>query len=325
MTTAVRLTAVALTAAILSAATVADTRGPVGAGTDLRARPGSALAVDKTHSYTMTGRIRPLFFWINRANVGGGRIVWRRGQASEAAYELLIGSDPSRSPNSINKWGFIAEESRGSTGSLLALMSVSDERSLKDLDAAISKAGGRFFAIEARVVPGSAAASVATVLTPEPFTYRDVDKVLDYAHRQLGLEAVASQSVPDGTRTGFLAAMAELIHGSVRARQPNGHRPGAMAAVTIPYVYGKTFHDLTMKWDELVTNVAIGGRTYPRAIRARFETRSRASRERYRFDLVYGMDDALSEVPLAILYQPRWWLQVELTLEDGVPAANQAR
>lgn len=320
MRTALRLTAIALTAATLSAATVVDTRGPAGAATELKARPGSELAVDKTHSYTMTGRIRPLFFWINRANVGGGRIVWRRGQASAAAYELLIGSDPKRSPNSINKWGFIAEESRGTTGSLLALMSVSDERTLKDLDAAISKAGGRFFAIEARVVPGSAAASVATVHTPEPFTYRDVDKVLDYAHRQLGLETVSSQIVPDGTRTGFLATMAELIHTSVRARHMAGSQARPMEAVTIPYMYGRTFHDLTMKWDELITNVEVGGRTYSRAIRARFETRSRASGERYRFDLVYGMDDALAEVPLAIIYQPRWWLQVELTLDDGAPA-----
>ena len=313
-------------AVVLTASVVAGTPDPPApAGRRPTGIPGAGLSIDKAHTYTMTGRIRPLLFWISRSNVGGGRIVWRRGEAERAAYELLIGSDPSRTPRSINRWGYIAEESNGLSGALLGLMSASDERSLKDVEASLGRDGGRFKAIQARMEPGSSAATVSTVITSKPFTFRDVDLVIDAAHRELDRATIAPQKVPAGTRTGFLAGMAELIHASVQANLTVGRQRMPADGTTIPYVYGRAFHDLTLKSDALVTNFEAGGRTYARAVRGRFETRSRASGERYRFELVYGMDGPLSEVPIVIVYQPRWWLQVELTLDDAEAARTAER
>ena len=33
-----------------------------------------------------------------------------------------------------------------------------------------------------------------------------------------------------------------------------------------------------------------------------------------RFELVYGTHGPLAEIPVVIAYQPKWWLQVELTI-----------
>lgn len=42
----------------------------------------------------MAARIRPfLLFWIGRDHVGGGRVVWRRGEGDTVAYELLIAEE----------------------------------------------------------------------------------------------------------------------------------------------------------------------------------------------------------------------------------------
>ncbi len=66
-------------------ATAAFTSLPPGApqvatGTTAAATPLPAESVVAEHRYRLAARIRPLLvFWIGRDNVGGARIVWRRG------------------------------------------------------------------------------------------------------------------------------------------------------------------------------------------------------------------------------------------------------
>lgn len=35
------------------------------------------------------------------------------------------------------------------------------------------------------------------------------------------------------------------------------------------------------------------------------------------FELLYGTSGALAEIPVHAVYQPRWWLQVELFLDEA--------
>jgi hypothetical protein len=53
-----------------------------------------------------------------------------------------------------------------------------------------------------------------------------------------------------------------------------------------------------------------------------FETRSAYDGEVTQFSITYGTEGPLAEIPLAASYQPRWWMQIELTLDDttGGPA-----
>jgi hypothetical protein len=61
----------------------------------------------KLFDYDMTIRIRLLFFWISKDDVGGGYI--RRGVAKDDSrlevFQILFGSDPARCPKQINPWG----------------------------------------------------------------------------------------------------------------------------------------------------------------------------------------------------------------------------
>ena len=57
--------------------------------------------------YAMTVRIRLLFFWMSKDDVGGGYI--RRGISRDdprlELFQVLFGSDPGKAPRQINRWG----------------------------------------------------------------------------------------------------------------------------------------------------------------------------------------------------------------------------
>ena len=57
-----------------------------------------------------------------------------------------------------------------------------------------------------------------------------------------------------------------------------------------------------------------GGRTFNDVVRGRFETLNEATSDRTRFEITYGARGELAEVPIHIVYQPRWWFRVELLL-----------
>ena len=49
-----------------------------------------------------------------KSNIGDGRLTWRRGPDGTIGYELLVGSDPARTPRQINRWGYLREEAGAS-------------------------------------------------------------------------------------------------------------------------------------------------------------------------------------------------------------------
>jgi hypothetical protein len=57
--------------------------------------------------YVMTARLRLLFFWAGKDDVGGGYV--RKGVSKDdprqEVFQVLFGSDPARAPRSINRWG----------------------------------------------------------------------------------------------------------------------------------------------------------------------------------------------------------------------------
>src|SRR6516225_346142 len=72
---------------------------------------GSEAVEARTYEYIMRGRVRLLFFWVGKDRVGGGHIallkpvVARRSCPCEGV-EIMFGSDPSRVPGQINRWGY---------------------------------------------------------------------------------------------------------------------------------------------------------------------------------------------------------------------------
>jgi hypothetical protein len=287
-----------------SAAEAGDAR-VAGAAAVASARAGATeLPVVAEHYYRMLAKVRPLLFWMSRDNVGGARIGWLGDERGSRGFELLIGSDPARAPRKINRWGYIAEEMRGSTASTLGVMKQSNEESIEEAKAKLAKetAGIHAFkAIRATTENGHAKADVLTLQAGSDLTYRDVGSLLMLLNGSAPATSTKNVSLPAGTRPGFLLALSELMANP--------------ALKSVAYVYNGKFHTLHLKGLD-PTSMRVSGRDYTKLVRARFESENQATRERTPFEITYGTAGELKEVPVHVMYQPKWWFQVELFLDD---------
>lgn len=283
-------------------------------------RRAGGLPIVAEHRYRMAAKIRPLLlFWIGRDNVGEARMVWQHGPDGARGFELLIGSDPARAPRRINRWGYIAEEVRGSDARLLGVMKQSNEKSLEEAKVRLAQEAQTsqyvFKAIHGVATADEASSGITTVRLARDLTFRDVGALLDLIE-DAGADAnVRHVRLPGGTRPGFLVALTELIHRSVAARPAAGEAP--RGASSLPYIYNGTLCDLTLRESEPLHDARVGTRTYHDVVRARFDARNRATGTATEFDLIYGAAGPLAEIPVYAAYQPRWWLQVELFLDDA--------
>lgn len=271
------------------------------------ALPGGALAPVRTRTYRLAGRIRPLLFWFGRDDVGSARIVWRRGEGSTVGYDLLVGTDPTRAPRGLNRWGFVAEQSTGLDGALLALMTGKDEANYEDASAAASSGAGDVRAIRCVVNDGRARWLVSRVPSSAPLTLRDVDTVITRIDQQGQQDGQREQALPPATRPGFLGSVAELIDRAVAG--------GAVAAIPpVRYVFGPRLYELRLRTLRPVTAPCCAAAP---AVRAVFETRALATGTVTTFEIVSGTTGDLAGVPLLVQWQPRWWLKLELHLQAG--------
>lgn len=284
-----------------------------------------AAGTFERHHYTISARVRPLLlFWISRSGVGDA-VMTRRLAPGEAAYSLLIGSDPDRAPRRINRWGYIDEEIRGAEATLVGLMTESDEDSIEQAEANIRNQahGDRTYKIIRATVDGDQSRSIVTsIAAPADYSFRQVRAVLELARREApedmeGASGGANKAriihLPAGTRPGFLAALADLMHGQVDQWHGSGRiQPGR----PITYVYHGRIYELRTTHAEPLASVRVGGVSYRHVIAAAFETRSTHDGELTRFSMTYGADGQWAEVPLAVSYQPRWWMEIELALDD---------
>jgi hypothetical protein len=298
-------------------------RVPASAGSPA-ASPSPGSSVER-HHYSIRGRIRPLLvFWISKSGVGEAVVTKREGPG-EAGYSLLIGSDPDRAPRRINRWGYISEEIRGSEATLIGLMTESDEASIEQAETNIRTqvAGDRTFKIiRGSIDADQASSTVTSVAAPVGYSFRQVDIMLDLAQRESSKESEGTPRVtrlPAGTRPGFLAAVAELMHQHVGEWQSSGHvQPGG----PINYVYYGRIYELRATRTRPQASVRVAGVEYAHVIQSDFQIRSEHDGEVFPFSITYGTEGPLAEIPIAASYQPRWWMQIELTLDD--PASGPA-
>lgn len=300
-------TAAALLVGLTFAASAAEAEEgrAAGAPAAVSAKTGATeLPVVAEHYYRMLAKVRPLLFWVSRDNVGGARIGWLGDERGSKGFELLIGSDPARAPRKINRWGYIAEELRGSTASTLGVMKQSNEESIDEAKArlATETTGTHAFkAIRATTENGRAKADVLTLQAGSDLTYRDVGSLLMLMNGSTSTTSTKHVNLPAGTRPGFLLALSELMANP--------------ALKSVPYVYNGKFHTVHLKGLD-PASMRVSGRDYTKLVRARFESENQATRERTPFEITYGTAGDLKEVPVHVMYQPKWWFQVELFLED---------
>jgi hypothetical protein len=309
-------------ASFVGVAMAAAPRTGLAAGNDIKAgndvrKDTAAMAVVAEHRYRMLARVRPLFFWISKDDVGGTRVSWRGDDDGGFGVDLLIGSDPLRAPRKVNRWGYIAEQVRGSDARVIGVMKQSDEQSVKEAESQLDKDGRGGYVY--RVIQGTASrqearAGVTTVRVERDLTFRDIDPLLALVTTTRENGEHRSVAMPSGTRPGFLVALRDLVEQCAQTYRQMP--PGPVKRTTIPYVYFGIFYELTMKSSKLLKTATIDGRTYTNVARSDFEIRNRSNGETTRFQLTYGTTGALAAVPVHAVYQPRRWFEVQLFLDD---------
>jgi len=287
--------------------------GAVAAALSFALMPEVHAAGAERHHYRITARVRPLVvFWITRDGVGDA-VLTRSRASDETRYSLLIGSDPARAPFHINRWGYIEEEIRGREARLTGLMTQSDEESIAQAQENIrSQASGRhpFKVIETSADGERATSRLRVIAAPEDYTVRQLAAVLDLAQRERTEGTSRVVRLPEGARPGFLAAVADAM------------REGSPASITYAY-YGRLY-ELRRTRSQRMPNFQSGATAYGPAVAAEFVSTSAYDGEQTRFAITYGTAGAFAEVPLRVTYQPRWWMQVELTIDDAAEALAAA-
>jgi hypothetical protein len=269
--------------------------------------PGRNLPVVREHTYRMAGKIRLVMLWVGRDDVGSAVIRWR-GAGGAKAIELLIGSDPTRAPGQLNKWGYLVEAMHGGESSVVGLISQENDDRLSDVKAGLKTRTEQraFDTIRGHVAATEGMARVGTLHAPSALTYHDADTVLQsvLADSTLPVKRVARGA---DVRAGFLTSLTELLALSLDTKRYNGR---------IPYIHGDRLYQLRLIEATRLAKFERDGRTWQNVMRGRFETGEAGSRSGTRFELVYGVSGALAGVPILISYQPKWWLQVDLVLNS---------
>src|SRR5262249_51742785 len=88
------------------------------------------------------------------------------------------------------------------------------------------------------------------------------------------------------------------------------------AGAPIAYVYHGRIYELAVTRTQALSSIRVGNATYAHVITSQFEIRNTDDGGLTQFSMTYGADGRFAERTLAASYQPRWWLQIDLTLDD---------
>jgi hypothetical protein len=268
--------------------------------------PGRDLPVVREYTYRMAGRIRVLLLWVGRDDVGSAVIKWR--EAGDAkAVELIIGADPQRAPGQLNKWGYLVEDTRLGTTSVVGLISQEKDDKLSDVKAGLKASAEQraFDTVRGAVGSGHGYARVGTLHAASALTYREADTVLRDVLGDSSLTVKQVERRP-GVRAGFISVLSELMAATIA--RADGRR--------LAYIHGDKVYELRLLESTRLPRFERDGRTFTDVMRARFETAEAGTRNGTRFELVYGASGPLAGIPLVISYQPKWWLQVDLVFDS---------
>lgn len=270
---------------------------------------GTSIAAPMRWQYVVRGRIRPLFVWTGRHEVGAARFARNEGASGvNRRLEIVIGTDPDRAPMRLNRWGYIAETVCGTRASLLGLMTQSDEENLSDAVNIDTASGGQpFTAIRAAQSDGVVRTELFRLAPPENPTFKQVDAVLA---RLPAPREGRRTAVPAGVDSGFLVALTGLAHDSVVASA----RSGAAAGPPRRYVYDGRLYDLSAGVVRLA-DLTVNGRRHAAPLEGSFQIRNLTTGSTTAFRMSVGTGATDAEVPLRVVYQPRWWLELELSLD----------
>ncbi len=226
--------------------------------------------------YRMKGKVKLLFFWVGKDNVGGGHITRTLRADSRSGnwvdgVEVLFGSNPDRVPGGINRWGYGREWAYWNSGldrgrSSLertvfeGFMRKSDEESLDEVrkgeDRLRQKGQFDYEGIVSTVLPDRAFSQIRRFSAQEDFDFRQPQKAAcSFQERMDSFPADEEKDLNNEGHyqqpLGFLTAVREAISEALRLHE-QGTAENAEASKALkplkkaryPYVYNAKPHHL---------------------------------------------------------------------------------
>ena len=302
---------------LAASALASSPASPVTPGADRQ--PLSPQHVERR--YRVNGKVRVLLFWAGRDNVGAARLQWD-ASSEHAALTLLAGSNPERAPNGLNQWIYLREERLADAASVFALRSMTDAESASDPSVAVLD-GPQFGASCTAVTPIAIHSATTTVTATRGLTYAMFGNVFDRVATAHEWKA-KWMARPVNSEIGFLSALERLLASSAGD-------PAASRLPSTAYVYNNVPYDLAMVRREPLGPTTLDDRSYEALVSAGFAVRNRVTGNVTRFSVTWDPLAARCGValPVSIVYQPNWWLKIELRPDDEAdlpadPAAEQS-
>ena len=290
------------------------------------------------YNYDMTARVRLLFFWVGKDDVGGGYI--RRGASSEDSrkefIQVLFGSDPGKAPRAINRWGAGTEISWHSkpvaqfstsedvtASAFFGFMKSSRGKSAAEMQQELKREQEQgqhsFTGILSRVEPTRAISLVTNLQSDTDYNLHDYDRAEPVMLDHLGGSTQPLRALQDDSRCPraeeFLATVAEMIDLSLA---------GQKAPVSRCYVYDAQEDTLTLEHavpvDSLPVqlhgpnNTLLLDTVYEHLLQLDFVSTHKLTGKKVYFSIFVGTEGRLRGTPVQIRYQPSWWFQVVLNL-----------
>jgi len=283
-----------------------------------RVLPARRFAVLADRRYTMHAGIRPLYlFWIHKDNVGSARFCWREAPDGSRGYEMIVGSDPNRAPRKVNKWGYFSEESTPDRIAMLGIMKASDEETITEVERSLASegkgAGFRYKAIKSEVKADKGRTGVFRMNVDRDLTYRDVEGLL--ALIPPDVRSDKEYTLPPGVRGGYLQTVAEIIKMNVQWYRTRGAAP-RVEGQKFRYIYDGGPYEMVLRSSKFVPERRFKKQRFTNLVEGQFRITNKTTKAETDFRLDYGTEGELAEVPLHVVFQPRWWLEVELVLDE---------
>jgi hypothetical protein len=306
--------------------------------------------------YAMTVRVRLIFFWVSKDDVGGGYI--RRGISKDDSrlelFQVLFGSDPAKAPRQINRWGAGTEAEwhrnpipSATTGPLtddvaasafFGFMKSSKGKSVSEMQAELKKEKDQgahaFTGMLSRVEPSHTFSLVVPLNSDQDFTlhqYAEAEPLMiDNLNSSEKAPRTLADSAPCNRSGEFLGTVSELTDAALNAASPQeASSPGAAPAqvTSLCYVHDSQVNTMTLEHSETVAkleakvNSSKGGilsdNTFEHLLQLDFVTTHQSTGKKVYFTLLVGTQGALRGVPVQIRYSPNWWFQVVLNLQPS--------
>ncbi len=294
-------------------------------------------AVRGNYEYAMTARLRLLFFWVTRHDVGGGTI--RRGTVAEdpqrELISLLIGSDPAKA-RKINRWGAAMEVVRRVEGASRApetsvffgfMTRAKAEESPDETKARMGKEKSSqefgYQAVISRLDRGQGIAKTVPFATEKELDIYQFAPMKEKVFAELDGGAGKFRETPAAMRqkcarvSGFLASVAELVDGALE----RGIQKDEVCYIhygelyTLKLTGAQAVPERTVKF-EMKSEPKLSEHTYKDLLDAKFQVVNHQTGKKTEFSLLMGTKGELRGAPVQIDYQPNWWFRVILNLKE---------